>query len=157
MYIEHERFNSMYPDSMDCNTFNRLCFEACRLIDRYTTGVDGVAKLRIAFPTDEQAADAVHYCAAKIIHMLFQIEQVESSAGFDGAEVRRTISHMESGNESVTYSDSAKTSVIAAAAADTYLRESLIANTIREYLAGVTDANGVNLLFMGAYPRRYLC
>lgn len=157
MYINHDRFNAMYSDNMDCTTFNRIRFEACRLIDRATTGIDGVAKLRIAFPTEPHEADAVRFCAAKVIHALYQIERVESSVCSDGTDSGRNITHIESGNESITYSDPSKTSALAAAAADRTVRDNLILDTIREYLSGVTDANGINLLFMGAYPRRFLC
>lgn len=160
MYIQHEQYNAMYgADVMDCNVFERLSFQAERILDRYTTGYDGVAKLRTAFPAEETAVKNIRYCTARLIHILHQIEQVETAASYADSETgqRRNITHVQSGNESITYADPGKISALASAAADRSVRESLIADTIREYLSGVTDSNGVNLLYMGAYPRRYLC
>ena len=60
------------------------------------------------------------------------------------------------GNESISYSgagDLAKSSSIAAAVADPQAREKLYRDTVTDYLSGVQDANGVNLLYMGRYPR----
>jgi hypothetical protein len=47
--------------------------------------------------------------------------------------------------------------MIDAAAADRTERKKLLAGIVWDYLRGIDDANGVNLLYMGMYPRRYLC
>jgi hypothetical protein len=39
------------------------------------------------------------------------------------------------------------------ALSDPAVKEKLFRDTIREGLSGVADANGVNLLYMGVYPR----
>ena len=38
--------------------------------------------------------------------------------------------------------------------ADAAQKERTIREIVKEYLSGVADANGVNLLFMGVYPVR---
>ena len=69
---------------------------------------------------------------------------------------RKIISRIEAGNEAISYSETKlSNSSVDAAVADKSVRDSQIASTIKEYLSGVTDANGVNLLYMGPYPRRY--
>ena len=164
MYITYEEYTQFY-DPIEQKQFNRLCFDACRVMDIHTTGIDNVKKLQRFFPPDSDAVAAVQHCAAKLTNLLFQIHEAEaaSAAGRGYTETaqglqRKTISRVESGNEAISYSEVKNTgSTIDAAVADKAVRDKLLADTIWEYLSGVEDCNGVNLLFMGKYPRRCLC
>ena len=163
MYITYEQYGTLY-DQIEEKLFNRLEFDAERMIDNYTTGLDGIKKLRIAFPSEEYAKDAVMRCAGNIVNLLHQIHEAEQTAtaarGYTETEQglqRKIISRVEAGNEAISYSETKLTnSSIDAAVADKSVRDTLIASTIKEYFSGVTDANGVNLLYMGPYPRRYI-
>ena len=163
MYIAIEEYNAMYED-IDPSLFNRLEFEACRVMDLHTTGIDNVRKLKRFPPRDEYNALAVKHCAAKIINLLFQIHEAEATAamgrGYTETEQglqRRIISRVEAGNEAISYSDTKlANTAIDAAVADRTARDKLLAETVWDYLRGVEDANGVNLLYMGKYPRGYL-
>jgi hypothetical protein len=159
MYLTYEEYAAIY-DAMPAKDFDRLNFEACRHIDRLTAGVDGVKKLKVAFPTDEDSSAAVKHCAAHIVNILYQIQEAEKSAslgrGFTETENGlhgKVVSSVTAGNESISYAvgNSAKTS-IDKAVSDRNERIKLLRETVREYLSGVTDANGVNLLYMGVYP-----
>lgn len=163
MYITYIEYFNIY-DRIDENLFNRLAFDACRVMDIHTTGIDNVKKLQKYFPTDEYNIEAVKHCAAKLINVLFQIHEAEAAAamgrGYTETEQglqRRIISRVEAGNEAVSYSETkiANTAIDAAVANKT-ARDKLLAETVWDYLRGVEDANGVNLLYMGKYPRRYL-
>lgn len=157
MYITFEEYVQMY-DGFDERVFNRLLFDACRVMDIHTTGIDNVHKLRLFFPTDENAVVAVKRCAAELIHFLDQIRTAEVAAyqtdmnGVSG----RVVASVTSGNESISYT-SAPATAISEAAKNPVVRDQMMAETIWRYLSGVEDANGVNLLFMGRYPRRYVC
>lgn len=164
-YIRRDYYTGLYGEISETD-FNRLSWDACRLIDRYTTGIDNVKKLKIAFPTDADDSEIVKRCACEVVNLLYRIQQAENSAaagkGYESTEQGmrgKVISSITAGNESVTYSVGGNSSetAIDTAVKDASARENYIANTIRGYLSGVTDANGVNLLYMGAYPRRYLC
>lgn len=163
MYITLEKYNAMY-DAIDISLFNRLEFEARRVMDLHTTGIDNVRKLNRFPPKDEYNAEAVEYCAAKIINLLFQIHEAEVAAamgrGYTETEQglqRRIISRVEAGNEAISYSETKlANTAIDAAVSDKMARDKLLAETVWDYLRGVEDANGVNLLYMGKYPRRYL-
>lgn len=160
MYITFEEYSQLY-DPVDEKVFNRLSFDACRVMDIHTTGIDNVKKLKVAFPEDEDDAAAVKHCAAKIIDLLNQIHEVEVAAaagrGYTETEQglqRRIISRVESGNEAISYSETKLSSTtVDAAVSDRTIRDKLVADIVWEYLSGVTDANGVNLLYMGRYPR----
>lgn len=164
MYITFGEYTSLY-DPIEEKNFNNLAFDACRVMDMHTTGIDNVKKLRSYFPTAEEDAEAVKRCAAKMVNTLYQIQQAEVAAmesrGYESTDqgVRgKVISSVSAGNESISYATgNSSATAIDAAVKDKAARDKLLADTVREYLSGVTDANGVNLLFMGPYPRRYLC
>ena len=64
----------------------------------------------------------------------------------------KVVSSVSAGNESISYSVGSDTA-INLAVKDLEARKKLIYATIREHLSGAKDANGVNLLYMGVYPR----
>lgn len=164
-YIAFSDYVDMYPDSKLTDVeFKRLSWEASRRIDIATTGIDGVRKLRIAFPTDDYDVAAVNRCTAKLINTAEQILTAEKNAALsrEYAETQngihsKIISSVSAGNESVSYSSSTSaTTVIDSVLADKSAQEKLYRDIIREYLNGIKDSNGVNLLYMGEYPKGVL-
>lgn len=160
-YVDYSFYKSLYAEkSIPEVDFNRLSWDACRKIDIATTGVDGVRKLQVAFPTDEYAAESVKRCVCSIIEIMRQIEEakdtsqmskgyVETENGLQG----KVITSKSAGNESISYSANGSTAtLIDKALCDSSVREKLYQDTISEMLSGITDANGVNLLYMGRYP-----
>lgn len=162
-YIEYEYFKTLYPDVPEAD-FKRLSWEACRKMDAATTGIDGVRKLAIAFPVDEYAAECVKRCACALVDVLNQIKTARENAAKASGYTETTnglqgkvISSISSGNESISFSSGSSGSSATAidkALSDKAAEVQLYTDTIREYLSGVSDANGVNLLFMGRYPYR---
>lgn len=160
-YIDIAYYSDLYGE-IDTADFNRLSWDACRKLDHYTTGVDNVVKLSVAFPTEEYAAESVRRCCAKLLNLMHQIEQAEKTArqikGYTETEngLRgNVISSVSAGNESISYAVSNSTATeIDKAVSDPVARERLFARTIEENLAGYADANGVMLMFMGRYPKR---
>lgn len=164
MYLSFDDYTAIY-DPIDEKVFNNLAFEACRVMDAQTTGIDNVKKLKRFFPLDEDDAEAVRRCTAKLVNTLYQIQRAEASAmesiGYESTDMGmrgKVISSVTAGNESISYvTGNSSSTAIDAAVKDKTVRDKLVADTVREYLSGVSDANGMNLLFMGRYPRRYLC
>ena len=164
MYITYDDYCKLY-DPIEEKLFNRLAFDACRLMDIHTTGIDNVRKLKIFMPTEEYDVSAVKHCAARLINILHQLQEAETAAalgrGYTETEQglqKRIISRVEAGNEAISYSETKNAnSTIDAAVADKTVRDKLLADIVKESLAGVEDANGVNLLYMGRYPRRCTC
>ena len=162
MILKIEEYKEMYGEITD-GSFKRLRQEALRTINYYTTGVDGFRKLEEAFPTDEDDATTVNLCIYKLINLMFRYEQAEVAAegavGYDATEngLRgKVITSVSSGTESVSYATQ-KTdefTIIGKAVADKAYWKNLLKETVWEHLSGVTDANGVNLLYMGQYPKR---
>ena len=147
MYITIDEYEAMgdytaqYPEGY---YFDRLCTTASRLMDRFTTGVDGVCKLRVAFPTDSYAVEAVKNCAAEIISFLANVETarieaskcrgyVETPHGIRG----KVISSVSSGSESISYASSgtAKT-LVDDAVANRKVRDQAVHDMILDHLSG---------------------
>ena len=154
-YITLPEYTAIYG-AIDSQDFSRLSWEASRLMDIHTTGVDGFKKLSEAIPTDADDLECVTRCCAALIHLMSEIENAEQSVtGYtvraDGTVVSKAVSSISSGSESITFANGA-TTALGAAVGDSAAREKMYADTIKKYLSGVTDANGVNLLYMGAYP-----
>lgn len=154
-YFDYNDYVTYYGKGVCLQDFNRLSVEACRKLDYYTTGADKVKKLRHAFPVDADDAQTVKLCGCKLVHLMAQMETAEKSLGYEATEngIRgKVISSVSAGNESISYTVGNAT-MIDKALADPTVKNSLFRDTIRECLSGVTDANGVNLLYMGVYPR----
>lgn len=162
-YVDYAYYQSLYGDSAIPEAdFNRLSWDACREIDRYTTGIDGYIKLRNAFPKDEYAAESVRRCVCKLVSVISQIEQAEKSAqssqGYiqreDGTVQGKIVTSVSAGNESISYSagGSGDATAMGEAVKSADAREKMYYSIIHEYLSGIKDANGVNLLGRGTYP-----
>lgn len=160
-YITYDYYVSIYGSELiTSEEFNNIAWQAERFIDKHTTGVDGVKKLRVAFPADEYDKECVRRCAAQLVNFMGQINAAEKRAN-DVRELEKTatgmhgkvISSISSGNESITFATGTQSATfVDNALTDNALRNAALADIVRENLSGVTDANGVNLLYMGVYP-----
>ena len=159
-YVTYDYYKSIYgEDSMPETDFNRLSWEACRLVDTLTLN-----KLKFAYPTDEDDIEAVRRCVCKLIEIAGQIEaankRVSEGQGYimdeSGALRGKVVSSVSSGSESISYTAKAEggNTLIDAVLSDKAAQERLYRDTVREYLSLVPDSNGVNLLYAGIpYPR----
>ncbi len=165
-YVDYEFYKTLYGEKSVSETdFNRLSWDACKRIDAATTTVDGIKKLKIAFPTDEDDSETVKRCLCELINILYKLEQAEervnASQGFvrreDGTVSSKLVSSVSAGNESISYSTNniSAATLIDKALSDKTVQEQLYRDTIAKYLSGVTDKNGINLLYAGRYPEEF--
>lgn len=162
-YVTYENYKKIYGDkAIPMGDFQRLSWEASRKVENAATGVDGVNKLKHAFPEEEDAAEAVKRCICAIVTIMAQIEQAEQTArqsqGYvtreDGTMMNKIVTSVSSGSESISYAaagSAARNTLVDTVLTDKTAQNRLFSDTIRDYLSGVQDANGVNLLFMGKY------
>ena len=131
--------------------FNNFAWEASRLLDNYTTGVDNVRKLHEFPPDDEYTAESVRRCAAKIVSFLYEIDQAgKRIEKGDGTAHGRMVSSVSSGSESVSYVT--EKSISQRVLSGEIRKETVVIEIVKLHLSGLTDSNGVNLLYMGRYP-----
>ena len=164
MYVDYEYYKTLYGEKAIAEAdFNRLSWDAEREIDKATSGVDGVKKLKLAFPVDEYDVEAVKRCVCNLADFLYQVENAEHNANSvsalteraDGSLQGKVVSSVSAGNESISYAvgKSADTA-ISNAIKDLQSKDMAVYQFIASRLSGVSDANGVNLLFGGRYPYR---
>ena len=148
MYITYEYFKTLYGEALTETEFNRISWDAEREVDKATSGIDGVKKLKIAFPTDEYDAECVKRCVCDLIDFISQLEKAQNTMLNDGG----IVASKSAGNESVSYINSDTDVTLALKSAKG--KEIAICGRIIEKLRNVKDANGVNLLYLGSYPYR---
>jgi hypothetical protein len=161
-YADYEFYNSIYgKNSVPEADFNRLVWTAQKKVDDLTFG-----KLKTAFPEDEYSIEAVRRCLCAVVDLTAKIEsaeeRVEQGQGYvtdktTGATRGKVVSSVSSGSESVSYTAKAESgsTVIDTVLSDKNAQDKLYNDTIKQYLNGVRDANGVNLLYAGMpYPGR---
>lgn len=163
MYADYTDYIMIYgTDRLPESEFAPHALRAERTLDLYTTGVDGVRKLEIAFPTREKDVACVKACFCEIVDMLYTLEQAERSAeqarGYvatEGGVRGKVVASRSAGNESISYAagGTGMQTAFEKAVSSTSDRSMLIDNIIRAYLSGVKDANGINLMYMGSYPK----
>lgn len=146
-YIELSEYTTTFG-KIETELFVRISAKAARMMERYTTGIDGFNKLRKAYP--EQERETIQYCAGELIRYLSCCELNESALNTaedtSSGTHSKIITSVSAGNEAVSYATVTGVSRLE--------QEQTCARIIREYLTGIQDANGVYLLYMGAYPHK---
>lgn len=148
MYVDYEFYKNLYGTTVDETVFNRLIWNAEKLVKNAVTGVDGRCKLDFAFPDVAYDAEAVKRCECALVDIMAKIDKAETEA-----EGNKTVKSVSAGNESISYETGS--GLIGKVLSDKSAQARLYADTINEYLRGTKDKNGVNLLFGGAYPFYY--
>lgn len=148
MYVDYAFYKTLYGTTVDETVFNRLIWNAEKLVKNAVTGVDGRCKLDFAFPDVAYDAEAVKRCECALVDIMAKIEKAETEA-----EGNNTVKSVSAGNESISYDTGS--GLIGKVLSNKSAQARLYADTINEYLRGTKDKNGVNLLFGGAYPFYY--
>lgn len=148
MYVDYEFYKTLYGTTVDETVFDRLIWNAEKIVKNAVTGVDGRCKLDFAFPDVAYDAEAVKRCECALVDIMAKIEKAETEA-----EGNKTVKSVSAGNESISYDTGS--GLIGKVLSDKSAQARLYADTINEYLRGTKDKNGVNLLFGGVYPFYY--
>ena len=148
MYVDYAFYKTLYGTTVDETVFDRLSWNAEKLVKNAVTGVDGRCKLDFAFPDVAYDAEAVKRCECALVDIMAKIEKAETEA-----EGNKTVKSVSAGNESISYDTGS--GLIGKVLSNKSAQSRLYADTINEYLRGTKDKNGVNLLFGGAYPFYY--
>ncbi len=158
MYADFTYYTTEYGGKVlkSADDFNHFARKAERRLDVITGN-----KLQFAFPAKEKDVESVKDCLCELTEFLYQVDAYQTAAmdsvgvvaQADGTVKGKVVSSITSGSESVSYSTggSANTSIMDAAK-DKKVMDMQIYGIVQNGLSGVPDANGVNLLFAGAYP-----
>lgn len=160
-YVNYDYYKSLYGDkSIPETDFNRILWDAEREINKATSGIDNVQKLKVAFPVKEDDAEAIKRCVCSLVEFLKQIEDAERNANSvgqlaeraDGSLQGKVVSSVSAGNESISYAiNKSSDTAISTAIKSVKDRDLVIYEFITSRLRGIADANGINLLYNGPY------
>lgn len=156
-FIDYEYFKGQYPNSdLSAAEFGGIEASVERYLDAVTTTIDNVHKLTRYFPAEDTEDRAnVMFATAMLVNLYWQIDKAASAYGLvqgaDGYYSSGVVQSRSSGSESVSFGNSGGSLVQKAAQSDEE-RDKLLFKTARIYLSGVSDSNGVNLLYGGVYP-----
>lgn len=154
MYCTYSDYVALYGGELTEADFARFAFAAGREIDKHTTGADGVRKLSEYPPTGVYEQTAIANCECRIIHEMNEMERAAKALGVivraDGTVSSAIVNSVSSGSESMSFAGvSGGLSDIAKSPTE---RSLFFRGIVQDCLSGLTDANGVNLLYMGVYP-----
>lgn len=160
MYVTYSDYLSLYGEKITEETFNILAFDACKVADKVTAGVDGIRKLKVAFPTDEDDAETVKRAICGVIDLMAEVSNMEKklqatgdySVDIDGNIRYKVIDSVSDGSESIHYAVGTGSTLASTLVADYNARKAIYLDIMKEALRGARDDNGVNLLFAGMYP-----
>lgn len=145
-FVDYEYFKNLYgADAIDSALFNRLEWNAEKMVCNAVTGVDGICKLKVAFPTIEDDIESVKRCICNVAFLMAKIEKANYES-----ENGKVVSSITAGNESISYSVNG--GLIGAVLSDKKAQNKLFMDTINNDLQNVKDNNGVRLLYLGIYP-----
>lgn len=157
MYADYDYYTTEYCGTLvEKSVFDRYARQATRLLDAATTN-----KLQFAFPKKETDVLTVRDCQCDLVEFLYRVQMYQNSAheatgtihNPDGTVRGKSVSSVTSGSESISYSvNSGISTDVAEAAKDPRAKNAIIYEIIKSTLSRVPDANGVNLLYAGAYP-----
>lgn len=129
MYVDYEFYKTLYGTTVDNTVFNRLIWNAEKLVKNAVTGVDGRCKLDFAFPDVAYDAETVKRCECALVDIMAKIEKAETEA-----EGNKTVKSVSAGNESISYDTGS--GLIGKVLSDKSAQARLYADTINEYLRG---------------------
>lgn len=155
-YADYEFYTSkFFGDTVPESDFPKYAERASDRIDQYTFDrlVDGL-------PDNERAKTKVQKSVCAVADALYQIEQIKKASmdtvgtiqREDGTVVNKTVSSISAGNESISYAtgnNAMGNSIYAQASMDKKAENVLLLNIATEYLSGVTNNDGVCLLYAG--------
>ena len=145
-YVTLSDYLSLYADDMTQTEFDRFEYDAETWIDMWVTTLDGINKLRVAFPTNEIDVMAVKRAVIELAKALRDMDAYQQKS----IASQGVLASVSSGTESMSFARGG--SMLAKAVENDAEKASYLGNIVRRYLSGKQDANGVNLLYGGVYP-----
>lgn len=145
-YVTYNEYLSLYANGMTQTEFDRFEYDAETWLDMWVTTLDGVNKLRVAFPTNEIDVTAVKRSVIELARALKDMDAYQQQS----IASTGVLASVSSGTESMSFQRGG--SALAKAVENDAEKASYLGNIVRRYLSGKQDANGVNLLYGGVYP-----
>lgn len=142
-YADYEFYkNEYYGTAIAENDFPKWSDRASRQIDVLT-----FRRLLTAYPKDEYTDKQIKLCVCDLAQKMMEIDKYNQSSTLDENGKPQLIKSVSAGSESYTYVTTE--SKYAELSKDDNKRKQYIKSVVNEYLAYLSDANGVSLLYAG--------
>lgn len=160
-FLTFEEFKGFTNEGVTKKEFDRFSMKAELFLDSRTTTIDGVRKLREYFPTDEYDVLCIKNCLSSLIDTYVVLDrhakELEKASGYktteSGVQSKR-IASISAGSESITFSNDQADSWVAEIAKSKSAQLAHLSAIVADCLGSAKDLNGVNLRYLGKYPRR---
>ena len=138
MYLTFEEY-ATWGGQLDAPDFSLAELEARLLVDRYTFG-------RLKNEDEEEIPEAVKFCMFKLIELLTEQNKLTATPTLgDGESITQTgISSQSNDGVSISYNVMSASELYA-------MNKSKVDSAVKQYLQGVTNSIGQELLFRGMY------
>lgn len=142
-YADYEFYkNEYYGDTIAKEDFPRWAERASRQIDVFT-----FRRLRSAYPADEYTDRQIKLCMCDLAQKMMETDKYLKASSLNDEGHASVVKSVSAGSESITYATGE--TVYAAVVKDERSRTAFYRVTLTEYLSGLTDADGVCLLYAG--------
>lgn len=142
-YADYEFYkNEYYGDTIAESDFPKWADRASRQIDVFT-----FRRLLSAYPEDEYTDKQIKLCVCDLAQKMMETDKYLKASVLNEEGHSSIVKSVSAGSESITYATGE--TVYASVIKDERSRTAFYRLTLTEYLNGLTDANGVCLLYAG--------
>lgn len=142
-YTTYEFYKTKYfGDVMDEETFLKWSERASRQLDVFT-----YRRLLTAFPEDEYTREQVALCVCELAEKMLETDRYLKASAIKDNGTSTMVKSISAGSESITYATGE--TVYAGVLKDQNSLNNFYQAVVTKYLAGLTDANGIHLLYAG--------
>lgn len=142
-YADYDFYkNEYYGDTIAEADFYKWAERASRQIDVFT-----FRRLQSAYPSDEYTDKQIKLCMCELAEKMMQTDKYLKSSALNEEGHASIVKSQSAGSESITYATGE--TVYASVIKDDRSRTAFYRVTLTEYLNGLTDADGICLLYAG--------
>lgn len=134
--------NEYFGDTIAESDFPKWAERASRQIDVYT-----FRRLQSAYPVDEYTDKQIKICVCDLAQKMMETDKYLKASALNEEGHASVVKSVSAGSESITYATGE--TVYASVIKDEESRKAFYRSTVTEYLSGLTDADGVCLLYAG--------
>ncbi len=142
-YADYEFYkNEYFGDTIAESDFPKWADRASRQIDVFT-----FRRLLSAYPPDEYTDKQIKLCTCDLAEKMMETDKYLKASALNEEGHATAVKSVSAGSESITYATGE--TVYASVIKDERSRTAFYRVTLTEYLNGLTDANGICLLYAG--------
>lgn len=142
-YADYEFYkNEYHGDTIAESDFLKWADKASRQMDVFT-----FRRLLSAYPTDEYTDKQIKLCVCELAEKIMETDKYLEASALTKDGHASIVKSVSAGSESITYATGE--TVYANVIKDDRSRKAFYRVTLTDYLSGLTDANGVCLLYAG--------